>query len=531
MADTSYIEIGDYRYSFNASDSSVAVKVLDKKKTSYGQIASTVSFSSGGTAYPVTDARECFAYCVNLITAPNIPDTVTKMNYCFAYCTSLTSVPHIPDSAISMSFCFTNCTSLTSVPHIPDSVTNMVECFFKCTSLTSIPNIPNSATNMSRCFTYCASLTSVPHISDSVTNMYQCFTDCTSLPSVPNIPNSVTDMGHCFFDCTSLTSVPNIPNTVTNMYCCFYNCTSLTGGIYVSNEFLEGDTRSYQYMFSHCPNEIYIINAEYGTSSEADVARSWREALSDAPSNVHYEADDKSPPYITATVQRIDSNGNYSTAGNYAKVTITTSSSNDNIPPASVSSRFIQPEVTTTEVFVNDSTNAVSNYNNIDLGTNYADQFNFRCKATDNYGDSSEVTITLSRILALLDFLGIPTSDYPGDEPGMGVAIGTLATHNGVEIAFPVSIGQELLPPSTGTGSSKKVNLDSYQLTLGKFNKQDNNNVVVIGNGTSDSSRSNALTVDQYGNIRMYLGSNTTDTSLLSAITALSWNSEVIESD
>lgn len=504
-----YIDIGDYRYTLMTSGYA-AVTVLDKTKTSYQGMQSVVSYN--GRVYEVSIANYCYNNCQNLTNAPTLSSKLT-----------------------SMEACFRNCYSLTAAPTIPSTVTNMKECFSGCLSLENAPTLSNSNAiiDMSFCFYHCSSLITAPIIPNSVTNMESCFQGCVHLESAPTLSDSnvITNLTSCFEGCGRLVNPPNIPSSVESMSRCFYGCSLLKGYILVSNEFIIGDTRSYVDIFTGCVRENYIINAKYGTSSEEDVAEGWRAALSDAPDNIHYEADDKLPPYITATVQRTDSNGNYSATGNYAKVTITTSSSNDNVPPISVSSRFEPPEVTTTEVFVNNSTTAVSNYNNINLGTNYADQFNFRCKATDNYGDSSEVTITLSRILALLDFLGMPTSDYPGDEPGMGMAIGTLATRNGVEIAFPVSIGQELLPPSTGTGSSKKVNLDSYQLTLGKFNKQDNNNVVVIGNGTSNSSRSNALTIDQYGNIRMYLGSNTTDTSLLSAITALSWNSEVIESD
>lgn len=72
-----------------------------------------------------------------------------------------------------------------------------------------------------------------------------------------------------------------------------------------------------------------------------------------------------------------------------------------------------------------------------------------------------------------------------------------------------------------------------YQTALGKYNVEDNADTyaVIIGNGTADNARSNALTVDWSGNVCMALDTTAasgTDHDLYAAITALGWQSDVI---
>lgn len=82
----------------------------------------------------------------------------------------------------------------------------------------------------------------------------------------------------------------------------------------------------------------------------------------------------------------------------------------------------------------------------------------------------------------------------------------------------------------------------AYQVAIGRFNKIDNNGLntgtrgkyaFIIGNGTADDTRSNALTVDWSGDVCLALdttaASGTTDGDLYAAITALGWQSDVID--
>jgi len=72
------------------------------------------------------------------------------------------------------------------------------------------------------------------------------------------------------------------------------------------------------------------------------------------------------------------------------------------------------------------------------------------------------------------------------------------------------------------------------QTALGKYNVKDSDGTyaVIVGNGTADDARSNALTVTWDGNVELALdttaASGTTDGDLYAAITALGWQSDVI---
>lgn len=71
-----------------------------------------------------------------------------------------------------------------------------------------------------------------------------------------------------------------------------------------------------------------------------------------------------------------------------------------------------------------------------------------------------------------------------------------------------------------------------YQTVIGKNNDNNSNNAFEIGNGTSGSARSNALTVDWGGDVCLALdttaASGTTDGDLYAAITAIGWQNDVI---
>ncbi len=71
------------------------------------------------------------------------------------------------------------------------------------------------------------------------------------------------------------------------------------------------------------------------------------------------------------------------------------------------------------------------------------------------------------------------------------------------------------------------------QTAIGKFNDNQQATAFEIGNGTSDTDRSNAFAVDWDGNIECALdttaASGTTDGDLYAAITALGWEREVID--
>lgn len=70
------------------------------------------------------------------------------------------------------------------------------------------------------------------------------------------------------------------------------------------------------------------------------------------------------------------------------------------------------------------------------------------------------------------------------------------------------------------------------QTAIGEYNIGMFENLLIIGNGTADNARSNALTVARDGDVELALdttaASGTTDGDLYAAITALGWQSDVI---
>ena len=170
------------------------------------------SVSSVNDGYYENDAQNLFWGCTSLVTAPEIPSSVTNMSSTFRGCTSLVDAPTIPSSVTSMSSTFYGCTSLVTAPEIPSGVTNISYTFNGCTSLVTAPEIPSG-----------------------VTNMNHTFSGCTSLVDAPTIPSSVTSMYYTFYGCKSLVDAPTIPSSVTNMYSTFQGCTNLTGIVRINS--------------------------------------------------------------------------------------------------------------------------------------------------------------------------------------------------------------------------------------------------------------------------------------------------------
>ena len=71
------------------------------------------------------------------------------------------------------------------------------------------------------------------------------------------------------------------------------------------------------------------------------------------------------------------------------------------------------------------------------------------------------------------------------------------------------------------------------QSVIGKYNAEDTDDeyALIIGNGSGELNRSNALTVDWHGNVQMYLDTINVelDNSILTAIQSLGWEDDVID--
>lgn len=490
------IIIGDYRYNTDGS-----VKCVDETKQTYGPILS--QFEYGGNFY-----------------------TVTNMYACFEDCTSLTQAPAIPSSITNLGYCFDNCISLTLTPVIPSSVTNMFGCFKGCTSLTQAPVIPNGVTDMESCFSDCSSLTQVPEIPSSVRYIRYCFSGCSLITQAPEIPSGVTNMRECFFNCTSLIQAPDIPSDVTDMRLCFYNCYKLKGDINVYN-----NPTDFNNIFIGTVNDIYIVNC--ATSTKEAVAEKWRTIVSNR-NNVHYEADDHPEPQLSLSVRRTDENKKSSSMGSYLVFQKSYIISQDLLPenfaPAHVESETykLDSEVILPIVDASGESEAIQ------LGDSNGHVVSYTLN--DGY-KTRTITANLSKIMAILDFLGRGNQAGYIDLPGMGMAIGNIATRNGLDIQFPTTIGEGLLPPTTNKVytkaelpfdssktyyilnddkyeevinpveedidnyyelTSQSVDLSNYQLVIGKYNKRDDKALFIIGNGTVDN-RKNSFIIDEDG--------------------------------
>ena len=237
--------IGDYIYRVTfvevaSSTYNVAPRVVDKTKTSYANIPSTVSY--GGITYKVngsswgesdeeSDTIGTFYGCTEMTEAPSIPSTMSTLNGMFNGCTSLRVPPTLPSDAFGFLDCFKNCKSLEQPPSIPDNnyySSYVGGCFKGCSSLKTAPILPPRVTDLTETFRDCTSLLTAPNIPSTVTKMRNTFRGCGSLTTPPTIPSAVTNMYGCFYDCASLTSAPSIPSNVTDIRWCFRGCTSLT---------------------------------------------------------------------------------------------------------------------------------------------------------------------------------------------------------------------------------------------------------------------------------------------------------------
>jgi len=196
-----YVE-GDYEYRYNMywyGDSineiwdvderyqnGWGVRVLDKTKTSYGEILTYINGKS------ITSVDGTFAYS-NISKSPVIPDTVTSMDYTF------------------------ECSSLTEAPVIPHGVTYLFATF-EYSKLEEFI-IPEHVTGIPEAFVGTGLVEIVLH--DKIVSIGMAFMDCRNLTTVSVIPESVIEMERAFEGCSNLTGTIEINANIepsTNPY-------------------------------------------------------------------------------------------------------------------------------------------------------------------------------------------------------------------------------------------------------------------------------------------------------------------------
>ncbi len=260
---------GDYEYRYNAyisksvwteseAQAGWGVAALDKTKTAYGEILSSISGAD------VVSLRETFRGCTALVAAPAIPEGVTNLYYTYYNCSALKAAPVIPEGVVTMTSTFLGCVTLTEAPVLPSTVTTMDYCFSGCTALVKAPEIPDSVQSMRQTFVNCTSLETAPSkfpASLTGTNcLNQTFGGCVALESIPAIPENVTgtEMKRLLLNCKKITSIEinGDPKTMTS---------ALDGTSIYSVEDIKGtasdETKAYLFKTTH--------NAEYGAVRKA----------------------------------------------------------------------------------------------------------------------------------------------------------------------------------------------------------------------------------------------------------------------
>ena len=310
--------------------------------------------------------------------------------------------------------------------------------FRECENLIKAPIIPNTVTHMDGCFSGCTSFNQSIIIPDSVEDMSDCFYHCTSFNQSIIIPDSVEDMSGCFWGCTSFNKSITIPNSVEYMNNCFKNCTALSNNITVI-----GYRSNNGGLFTGTNKPIYLC---LGSGSES-AANGWRQVAAQYP-NVHFEADDHPAPNLTLTAMRGTGTGENwvpSADGDSIKLEATWSINTELLPYGYEVTR------NNPQVFLDDNSSGDEFTTNIiykTLSTEPLNQHTFTAQLSDGY-KTATVTAIVTRAGALLDFLGNqnPKSPYV-DKPGTGMAIGTFAIRSGLDIQFPTTIGNGLIPPT-----------------------------------------------------------------------------------
>lgn len=129
-------------------------------------------------------------------------------------------------------------------------------------------------------------------------------------------------------------------------------------------------------------------------------------------------------------------------------------------------------------------------------------------------------------------------TDYCSHAEGSGTSAGLYSHAEGVgcvatNTSHAEGFGCEATKNHSHAQNDHTLASSANQTALGKYNKEDNAGTyaVIIGNGTSNNARSDALEVDWGGNVLMALDTTAasgTDHDLYAAITALGWESDVI---
>ena len=566
----------------------------------------------------VTDMSNMFFYCRSLISLDlsnfNTSE-VTNMYRMFSNCRLLTSLnlSNFNTSKVTnMSDMFAECQSLIllNVSNFNTSnVTNMNSMFSNCKILTSL-NLSNfntsNVTNMNSMFSGCQSLTSLDlsnFNTGKVESMIFMFYLCTSLASLDLSSfntSEVTTMGSMFYYCQSLTSL-NLSNfdtsNVTNMSLMFSNCINLASLILPENfasnakyfrSVFELDAKLTQLnitkmhlekveqlsdTFKKCPFSLNLVVGNVSLTSYTSAFEdstgifyiidstksntSWQTVASEY-NNVFYNADGAFLPAYRLNAVRgsiFDDAWTNDEGGNLVRFTYNAGDTAivSNIPEGFSCTSDTAIAVKENNTTISDGWTWENNTYILELQEpSKAHQYvmeltyNFVDEDGNTYTKTVSQLVSIAEPYALLDFRA----------GGKGIAVGKLSERNGFDIAFPVSIGEGLIPPGewnyfqskdTKVNNSKtyytydeqtgeysevsnpttespveqgyyerewSIDLKNYQLLVGDYNILNEDAYMIIGGGSDDEHRRNVLELDT-GGLRIYAFNGTTQLAQL----------------
>ena len=143
----------DFIYTYSKADNGWAVEIpsANKNKTTYSSILEEIC------GKPIIRLDGTFKDCINMTTAPRIPDCVKYLSETFKNCASLNSAPEIPETAVIMRETFYGCTSLADISNItiPDNVSDINSLFYCCSELNGRIIVNAEPTNYANCFYGC----------------------------------------------------------------------------------------------------------------------------------------------------------------------------------------------------------------------------------------------------------------------------------------------------------------------------------------------------------------------------------------
>lgn len=265
-------------------------------------------------------------------------------------------------------------------------------------------------------------------------------------------------------------------------------------------------------------NKIYYLQSGNGTTTSHVYNRV--ETATGNPSEnepPYYEAttdkttldDEGTSAIITATFTWTNSYSNITTSNiriylNKPQVIIITANENNSYSPYIV--WYTDPNLTTaSEVNWSDTSNLTSPctlYGYIDDIFDTQSSYPFSITPKDSlYSNGQSVLYTGTNISFILP-MAYYTIDFLAG--GHGIAFGTAAQHEGLVIRFPTAIGLGLQLPTKTENNQTMIDIDKYQLVVGQYNERKNDPIFIIGNGSSDNNRYNALEIAPNGIINVY---------------------------